>query len=154
MPLGVEFDHLDGMYSYCPAFNGEGQFLGIVHLAGFTPLEVQDDGYRIATGRRGEIMSEAAAELLEKAAAEIDQRGWCQGTLENKDGQVCTIGALVYAACGTLDCAFARSKAWWEARNLLAELHGNIPAYNNAPGRSIEDIQLWFKEAAEQARLG
>jgi hypothetical protein len=43
----VEFDHLDGMYSYCVAYDGEGNDLGICHLAGFTPLEPDGDGYRI-----------------------------------------------------------------------------------------------------------
>lgn len=44
----VEFDHLDGMYSYCVAYDGDGNRLGICHLAGFTPLETHKDGYRIA----------------------------------------------------------------------------------------------------------
>lgn len=43
----VEFDHLDGMYSYCVAFDGDGNKLGVCHLAGFTPLERHMDGYRI-----------------------------------------------------------------------------------------------------------
>lgn len=42
----VEFDHLDGMYSYCIAFDGDGNRLGICHLAAFTPLESCDGGYR------------------------------------------------------------------------------------------------------------
>ena len=44
----VEFDHLDGMYSLCVAFDGEGNHLGICHLAGFTPLVPDGDGYRLA----------------------------------------------------------------------------------------------------------
>lgn len=44
----VEFDHLDGMYSYCVAYDGEGSKLGVCHLAGSTPLERDGDGYRVA----------------------------------------------------------------------------------------------------------
>lgn len=45
----VEFDHLDGMYSYCVAYDGEGNKLGVMHLAGFTPLKPcpMENGYRI-----------------------------------------------------------------------------------------------------------
>lgn len=51
----VEFDHLDGMYSYCVAFDGEGNKLGVCHLAAFTPLKPWDgDGF-------GFCLDEAAA---------------------------------------------------------------------------------------------
>jgi hypothetical protein len=43
----VEFDHLDGMYSYCVAYDGAGKELGVCHLAGMTPLLVCDGGYRV-----------------------------------------------------------------------------------------------------------
>ena len=42
----IEFDHLDGMYSYCEAFTPEGTSLGICHLACFTTLEPYLDGYK------------------------------------------------------------------------------------------------------------
>lgn len=44
----VEFDHLDGMYSYCVAFDRFGSKLGVAHLKAWTPLEPFKDGYRIA----------------------------------------------------------------------------------------------------------
>ena len=44
----VEFDHLDGMYSLCIAFDGDGNRLGICHLAAFTPLTPSGDGYVLA----------------------------------------------------------------------------------------------------------
>ncbi|MBO0676921.1 hypothetical protein JRC04_05550 [Mycolicibacterium sp. S2-37] len=43
----VEFDHLDGMYSFCLAFDGDGNKLGICHIAGSTPLQPHLDGWRI-----------------------------------------------------------------------------------------------------------
>lgn len=43
----VEFDHIDGMYSFCIAYNGAGKALGIVHLAGAMPLIAVPGGYRV-----------------------------------------------------------------------------------------------------------
>lgn len=40
----VIFDHLDGMYSYCYDQKDKTKLL---HLAGYTPLEVYKDGYKI-----------------------------------------------------------------------------------------------------------
>lgn len=44
----VEFDHIDGAYSYCRAYDGNGTDLGVCHLAAWTPLEPHEDGYRVA----------------------------------------------------------------------------------------------------------
>lgn len=46
----VEFDHVDGMYSFCVAYDGQGNYLGIVHLKAWTPLEPHADGYRLSDG--------------------------------------------------------------------------------------------------------
>lgn len=43
----VEFDHLDGAYSYCVAYDGYGNKLGVCHLAAWSPLEPNLDGYRV-----------------------------------------------------------------------------------------------------------
>lgn len=43
----VEFDHPDGMYSYCVAFAGDGSELGVCHLSMITPLVEVDGGYRV-----------------------------------------------------------------------------------------------------------
>lgn len=46
----VEFDHIDGMYSLCVAYDGEGNDLGICHLVAWTELVQLGksvlDGYR------------------------------------------------------------------------------------------------------------
>jgi hypothetical protein len=41
----VEFDHLDGMYSYCVAYDGDGTKLGVCHLVAWTELIPHRDGY-------------------------------------------------------------------------------------------------------------
>lgn len=43
----VEFDHIDGAYSYCVAYDGRGNKLGVCHLAAWTPLEHDGDDYRV-----------------------------------------------------------------------------------------------------------
>lgn len=43
----VEFDHVDGMYSYCVAYDGCGNKLGVCYLKAWAPLEPHLDGYRI-----------------------------------------------------------------------------------------------------------
>lgn len=45
----IEFDHLDGMYSFCLAFDASGNELGVVHLQAWMPLEPHNDGYRFAS---------------------------------------------------------------------------------------------------------
>ncbi len=49
----VEFDHIDGMYSYCVAYDGTGQKLGVVHLKAWTPLEEVDGGWVVTEGDGG-----------------------------------------------------------------------------------------------------
>jgi hypothetical protein len=48
----VEFDHLDGMYSYCVAFDSDGNELGVCHLQAWTPLKPCLDGYAITSDSR------------------------------------------------------------------------------------------------------
>lgn len=43
----VEFDHIDGMYSYCVAYDGEGNKLGVCHPVAWLELEAFEDGYRV-----------------------------------------------------------------------------------------------------------
>lgn len=43
----VEFDHIDGMYSYCVTYDGQGNKLGLVHLQAWTPLKPHLDGYLV-----------------------------------------------------------------------------------------------------------
>lgn len=110
-------------------------------------------------------MSLAVAQVLDDALEVINERGWCQDTLEDGEGRVCAVGAVNYAIYG-------RSSSWdtypsQEELELAGAVHHalreNIDAasnnwvidvifYNNTPGRSIEDIKLWFKQAAEAER--
>ena len=47
----IEFDHIDGMYSYCVAFAGDGEKLGVCHLRATLELKKDEDGcYRVVEG--------------------------------------------------------------------------------------------------------
>jgi hypothetical protein len=50
----VEFDHIDGMYSYCVAYTGDGKQLGVCHLVAWLPLEECEGGYRVAEEQDGD----------------------------------------------------------------------------------------------------
>lgn len=41
-----------------------------------------------------------AAELLEKGAEILEQRGWCRLVLQSREGQYCAIGSLIAADKG------------------------------------------------------
>lgn len=47
-PIVVEFDHIDGAYSYCIAYDADGQELGLTHLSAGTPLVKFKDGFKVA----------------------------------------------------------------------------------------------------------
>lgn len=120
------------------------------------------------------------AELLDRAVGEIDARGWCQGTVQNKAGQVCARGAMNIAVFGeaTIDMNAApyRSKEGCAALGLLyhacdfvvqqlyssgvrdpsfnarAVALGSIPAFNDDPMTTVEDVRLVLKRASASAR--
>jgi hypothetical protein len=41
----VEFDHIDGMYSYCVAYDEDGNKLGLCHLVAWAEVIPHQDGY-------------------------------------------------------------------------------------------------------------
>lgn len=43
----VEFDHIDGMYSLCFAYDSSGYYLGTCHLQAWTPLKAVEGGWEI-----------------------------------------------------------------------------------------------------------
>ena len=50
----IEFDHIDGMYSFCVAYGDDGEQLGVCHLAATTPLEPHQDGWQITEKQKQE----------------------------------------------------------------------------------------------------
>jgi hypothetical protein len=54
------------------------------------------------TGLTRPILPDASPEdvlkLIKGARAELEERGWCKGSLQNLQGEVCVMGAMQYAA--------------------------------------------------------
>ena len=87
-----------------------------------------------------------ASELTEQAIEELETRGWCQGRLENETGEVCYLGAYEFAMAqlGVSSWQLYR-EAWQASHKEFAELGGkgtgyDIPAWNDAPGRTKEEV--------------
>lgn len=57
------------------------------------------------------------AQVCEKAAAAIDERGWCQDYLEDTEGRVCALGGIQVAVYGHTNEATV-----WRASPLYPEL--------------------------------
>lgn len=51
-----------------------------------------------------------AAQLLEKGATIIEERGWCQGQLQEQDNSVCVFGSIL--AAEGFDIDDAESQVW------------------------------------------
>jgi ATP-dependent protease ClpP protease subunit len=94
-------------------------------------------------------VSESRAERFELSLAELRKRGWCQGEMENMDGQVCSAGAVIL---GNIGCG---------ERTLLANdfivlnqtIHemtgrvGSIANFNDHPDTTQEMVEQVFEKA-------
>lgn len=110
--------------------------------------------------------TEQAADILDKAADEID-KGWCQYTNEDGNGNVCAAGALNRAAFGAAkvflsETELARKPMYWTARdalnntlaeqyNMVGERHG-LFYYNDAHAKSGNEISTCMRKAAINLR--
>lgn len=104
---------------------------------------------------------EATASVLDKAAAEIRDRGWNQGRLMNGLGEVCAVGGI-RAACGL-------NRGAYYGRRLAADLATDaeyafsdylrstyeapsIPQWNDDPTRTKDDVTAALEKAAAWVR--
>lgn len=79
------------------------------------------------------------AQTLLKAADIIRERGWCQNTLEDDDGHVCAVNAIILA--GGLG-----SGASGLVRDFVGA--GSLVGWNNAPERTAEEVIAAFENTA------
>lgn len=100
------------------------------------------------------------SELLRKAAGEIRRRGWIQNHLgESSDVEncaVCAIGAVNAAACGSPFMGLGPGeRAPLDILETLLEEDCSgyvwIANYNDAPGRTVDDVLDLFERAAVRA---
>lgn len=100
---------------------------------------------------------EDALAILERANEVLDERGWCQHQTMNARGQVCAVGAIQEASRFWGRALPRRSDLapYLEAVLLLGAaigIHmGDVPIWNDMPGRSEEDVHLAFKQAIRMA---
>lgn len=100
--------------------------------------------------------SKTADRILGEASALIFEKGWIQGSYKEDDG-FCVQGALRHAAFGA---GFWDNIPVYDTVNtvsyyaacarLMVHTDGNIIIWNDALGRTVEDVTLAFKKALHE----
>lgn len=89
-----------------------------------------------------------AHEAVRKVRELLEARGWCQGEATSPDGRHCIIGALdmvTHPAGGT--------DLYWDTQAFLRKvLGGSIAVWNDAPGRTFEEVKAKLIEAEEKLK--
>lgn len=101
--------------------------------------------------------------VCEAAIDAIERRGWTQGIVEDDDGRICLVGAVNVASRGTAtnvktrhvaierQRAKALSDIYAEIRaNDLVDSSGWITQYNDAPGRTVDEVIEVLRYAAKR----
>ena len=100
-----------------------------------------------------EVELEPWRRVLLDAAQYIREHGWCQNTVSTKDGRVCAVGAIgaaYEAAFHDKGCGIAITAMEHLDRHLSISGPWSIPKWNDAPGRTAEDVVAAMEEAARQ----
>ena len=95
--------------------------------------------------------------ILRKTAEYFETRPWCQGTLQREDA-VCLVGGVVRVARGDVDtnlvcCPLSDDEftAVEALRRMIAMVIGpaaSVTDWNDAPGRTVEEVRRLLREAA------
>jgi hypothetical protein len=91
------------------------------------------------------------AEIYSRAADYIEDHGWIQHNLEDPSGRVCLWGALRRVTGWGLDSASELSELI--NREMCQELADSTTRWNDAPGRSKEEVIAFLREQAVKAGL-
>jgi len=84
-------------------------------------------------------------EILQRAKQELLTRGWCQGVMQNERGEVCAMGAVFLTDPDQDRC--------YEALNVFGNIvHTPVPFWNDAPGRTPEQVLALFDAAIARAQ--
>ncbi|OII61170.1 hypothetical protein BJP40_06485 [Streptomyces sp. CC53] len=96
--------------------------------------------------------------ILREAARIIERDGWHQGDFfrdDPKTGPVCALGALRRAIASSASGEAVSGKLYCEAAGLVEKAASEViprvvlPAWNDAPERTAEDVILALKRAAD-----
>lgn len=90
-------------------------------------------------------MGRDVADLLDDAADLIERRGWCQGRYQDTDGRLCSVGALAAANGDTL-------ASYFPAVLVLSRRVGDVVGWNDALGRTEQEVLDTFRAAAKEVR--
>jgi hypothetical protein len=86
--------------------------------------------------------------MLQAARSKIEQ-GWCQGAMRQR-GKVCMFGALSHEDDGSLSRAAA--EVLLAAIHSRGYSHGQVTAFNDAAGRTKEQVLEVYDAAIARAR--
>jgi hypothetical protein len=81
-------------------------------------------------------------QMLLRAADYIEEHGWCQSRVMDKEGRVCLLGAILYVGGTGLDFMPRVEKAAGIGQG------GLIACWNNAPGRTKQEVVDVLRRAA------
>ena len=89
-------------------------------------------------------------EIIREARNLLFERGWCQRALQNRDGEVCALGAVAIATHGDTTSSVTREElaAVWMLSDVCGEV---ITVFNNAPGRTFGEVVDVFDKAEKIA---
>lgn len=103
--------------------------------------------------------AEEVAEVLDKAHDELLVRGWAKGSGVDDEGRVCALVALGAALHPELTSRAVLCRPFdkkTEAAGIAFRdyIDDCIPAWNDAPERTIDDVLDAFRHAAKRVRNG
>lgn len=97
------------------------------------------------------ITPQQTADDLDAAADDLDQHGWCQGTMYTTDGRACVRGAL-YRTTQSLGRTVAAEHAILDMIETDDVVWGCIPDWNDTAGQTIDDVTGVMRKAAGHLR--
>lgn len=109
--------------------------------------------HAVVTAIHDEILYAAAEPVLgnavlARAADVIRERGWCRGTYENEQGQVCALGSINVAATGDARvCSVESTQALDVLVQRIADLTGEpmcVPTWNDAQSNAESVLKLLY----------
>lgn len=98
------------------------------------------------------------SDIFQQARQEILDRGWCQLSMSNNQGNVCTVGALCKATNhntdlqNTIAVDFVTTD-FYQSRNFILDnvIDTFVSSWNDAPERTRQDVLDMFDVAASMA---
>ena len=98
-------------------------------------------------------MSNQTADLLRRAKARLQRKGWYQGSCGHPDGANCLWATVVRESrvgleevpeCYSLECTHALDL-------LRAEVGSSVPGWNDVKGRTIDEVYALLDQTIEVA---